>query len=234
MGKLIDLTGEKFGKLLVLKRGENIGGHAAWICQCDCGNIKTISSDSLRCGKTKSCGCLKKEKSNYIDLTGQKFNKLEVLRREGQTLEGEALWFCQCECGNTCVVRGRYLRNGHTKSCGCMSESSGEQKIKELLKENNISFEQQKKFEDCKDKRILPFDFYVNNKYIIEFDGEQHFKSKNSGWNTEEKLIITQKHDKIKNEYCKNNNIPIIRIPYTHLNDLCLNDLQLETSSFII
>lgn len=57
--KCIDLTGEKLGRLTVIKRVENnIRGKAMWECGCECGNKKTISSKHLRSGGTRSCGCL--------------------------------------------------------------------------------------------------------------------------------------------------------------------------------
>lgn len=54
------------------------------------------------------------------------------------------------------------------------------------------------------------------------------------GWNSEKTLKNTQAHDKIKNKWCKENNIPLIRIPYTHLDKISIDDLKLETSKFII
>ena len=120
-------------------------------------------------------------------------------------------------------------------SCGCKKFSKGEKKIYELLTSANISFIQQYKNSNCKDIKELPFDFFVDNKYIIEFDGEQHFEYKeNKGWNNIENFNKTQEHDKIKYQWCFDNNISIIRIPYTHLNKLCIEDLLLETSSFIV
>ena len=73
-------------------------------------------------------------------------------------------------------------------------------------------------------------------KYGIEYDGEQHFHYKNSAntWNNEENFKRTQENDSLKNQWFKDHNVPLIRIPYTHLNDLCLEDLLLETSKFII
>lgn len=59
--KLKDLTGDKFGRLTVINRSKNIGKHAAWLCKCECGNVKIIRSDHLIYGYTKSCGCLEKE-----------------------------------------------------------------------------------------------------------------------------------------------------------------------------
>ena len=115
--------------------------------------------------------------------------------------------------------------------------SLGERKIQEILFDNNISFIREATFGTClfeDTKYPAKFDFYINNKYLIEYDGEQHFSAKNKGWNTEEQLIKTQEHDAYKNQWCKDNNIPLIRIPYTHLNDLCIEDLKLETSHFIV
>ena len=115
--------------------------------------------------------------------------------------------------------------------------SLGERKIQEILFDNNISFIREATFGTClfeDTKYPAKFDFYINNKYLIEYDGEQHFSAKNRGWNTEEQLIKTQEHDAYKNQWCKDNNIPLIRIPYTHLNDLCVEDLKLETSHFIV
>ena len=78
----------------------------------------------------------------------------------------------------------------------------------------------------------MPFDFYIDNKYIIEYDGKQHYDPKYA-WNSFQ-YEQTKNHDEMKTQWCKKNNIPLIRIPYTHLNELCLDDLKLETSKFII
>lgn len=61
MGKFIDLTGQKFGRLTVIKRVENKGKNTYWLCKCDCGNIKSVRVDSLKNGSIKSCGCYQKE-----------------------------------------------------------------------------------------------------------------------------------------------------------------------------
>lgn len=71
--KLIDLTGQRFGRLYVMRRGEDylltspyektIKRIPQWLCACDCGNIALVAGSSLRSGKTKSCGCLRRDKS---------------------------------------------------------------------------------------------------------------------------------------------------------------------------
>lgn len=61
MARLKDLTGMRFGRLVVLERAENINNKTMWLCQCDCGNKKTIEAHSLKIGETRSCGCLQRE-----------------------------------------------------------------------------------------------------------------------------------------------------------------------------
>ena len=230
-----DLTNRRFGKLLVKKYlySDN-KGHTFWECQCDCGKTHISRKDALIEGKTISCGCYKGEissKNSTINLIGQKFGKLTVIERAGSNKYHAALWLCQCECGNTKIISGDCLRGGDSNSCGCL-KSTGEFIIEQILKKNNIPFEREKSFENCYINRgKAKFDFYVNNQYLIEFDGIQHFKSNNS-WNTEEKVEKTKQSDKIKNEWCKNNNIPLIRIPYWH-KQIILDDLLLEKTTYL-
>lgn len=66
----------------------------------------------------------------FIDLTGQKFNSLKVVQRVGAANDGQALWRCQCDCGNISVVDGKSLRNGGTKSCGCSKKKPRPGRIK--------------------------------------------------------------------------------------------------------
>jgi hypothetical protein len=244
-----DLTGQKFGRLTALYPTElRSGTSVIWHCKCDCGNEKDISASAL--GKTIfSCGCLSKEVHSDIakklfssNLIGQRFGKLVVLEQVEQQDKNGTYWKCQCDCGNIKIIKGHSLTSGNTLSCGCLRESHGEYFIRQLLINNDISFIQEFCFDSCifeDTLRQARFDFCIldkNNKckYLIEYDGEQHFKFTGNGWNTEEKLKITQKHDQFKNQWCKEHNIPLIRIPYTHLKDLCLEDLLLETSQFIL
>lgn len=102
----------------------------------------------------------------------------------------------------------------HYNGSGCpiCRESKGEREITKYLNENNIKFIRQYRFSDCKDKRSLPFDFYLPDyNTCIEFDGEQHFKSKTQ-WAGEAGLLDRQKKDFIKNEYCKQKGIKLIRL----------------------
>lgn len=64
-----------------------------------------------------------------IDLTGLKFGRLTVLRRDGLAVNGNALWFCQCECGNVCTINSYNLRRGVTKSCGCLARELSRKRL---------------------------------------------------------------------------------------------------------
>ena len=234
----IDLTGQKFGKLTVIERDMQYRDKGVyWKCICECGNEKTILGKTLRSGATKSCGCLRRivpSKVNTKNLIGQKFGKLTVIEKTEKSSCNGVIWKCICECGNMCEAPTGTLKSGDKQSCGCIGKSRGENKITNILKENNILFETEKKFSTCKfpsTNAYARFDFYINNQYLIEFDGKQHFLQ-SPGWG--ENLVEIQIRDKFKNQWCKENNIPLIRIPYTHVNDITLEDLQLNTSKFIV
>lgn len=140
------------------------------------------------------------------------------------------MWKCKCDCGNLVEVASNSLISGGTKSCGCL-KSLGEEKIIKILQDNNISFEKEKIFDFCifENNSHPRFDFFINGKYLIEYDGIQHFQQ--TGW---ENLSLIQARDEFKNDWCKKNNIPLIRIPYTRYKDLCIEDLLLETSEFLV
>ena len=241
MPKLIDLTNKRFDRLLVLERSDdyitsNGRKHVMWKCLCDCGNIINVRSENLRNGHTKSCGCLLHEhniqmgKERKVDLTGQNFGYLTVLKESSlRSKKGEIKWICQCKCGNIIEIIGSNLtrKQEGTISCGCI-HSKGELKIIQLLKELNIKYEYQKIFPNCyfPDTNRHPiFDFYLP-KYnlIIEYDGEQHLHQQRTFYNT--KFENINKRDLFKNKWCLNNNIPLLRIPYTDYSLLNKNSLS--------
>lgn len=126
------------------------------------------------------------------------------------------------------------MRRGHTQSCGCDRRSHGEIKVSELLDKAQISYIQEYKPFKFSSGANASFDFYVDNKYIIEYDGETHYQYNLHGWHNEEQLKAQQERDMIKNQWCKDNNIPLIRIPYSILSTLSIEDLLLETSKYIM
>lgn len=131
--KVIDLVGQKFGRLTVLSMSDkhtSSGTH--WNCICDCGNTTVVSGTNLRSGRTRSCGCLSVESSKRSaaiahaarfkqhNLIGQRFGMLTVLERTDQrNHRGNTMWLCKCDCGNTKLISTQALNQGNTISCGC-------------------------------------------------------------------------------------------------------------------
>ena len=226
MPKLIDLTHKEFNQLRVIERADNIGKQTAWLCECSCGERTTVRGADLKNNHTKSCGCLRDVKNSertLNDLTGKYFDNLKVLKRVGSANNRKALWECECKCGSIINVIGTDLTTGHTKSCGCI-KSFGEKKIAEVLKDNNINFIKEYTFEDLRYKNKLRFDFAILNKdgkliKLVEFDGKQHYENDNFFGGD------TKKTDEIKNNYCKNNNITLVRIPYWERDKITLSML---------
>lgn len=161
------------------------------------------------------------DKCAITDLTGKKIGKLTVLEPTERRQNGHVVWLCQCECGNTIEVSGHHLtdKKGPVKSCGCLN-SSGEFYTKEVLNDMGLSYNCHYYFDDLRSDRgrVLYFDFAVfQNEQIIaliEYDGEQHFRTDNNGWNTPENFEALRNNDIKKNQYCQNHNLKLIRIPY--------------------
>ena len=155
---MLDLTGQKYGILTILREAERKNDKRVWTCLCECGNIKDIRQDDLRSGKTLSCGCLgakkrleatqnkqverKENPKPYKDLTGQRFSRLLVLEfdRDYTKLQHQkenspkfSYWKCQCDCGNILTVKGADITNGHTKSCGCLIKEKASKNMKENI-----------------------------------------------------------------------------------------------------
>ena len=121
MGNIIDLTGLKFGKLIVVGfAGQDNYGHCKWNCKCDCGGESVSLSSNLKSGKATSCGCINKE---YENLIGKKYGRL-IIKKIDHRKKGKIFWECVCDCGSVNIVSSCDLKNGHTKSCGCLSLES--------------------------------------------------------------------------------------------------------------
>lgn len=237
------IVGKKFGSWTVLQTEvKNPNSHAKRVrkgalCQCDCGTLRYIEYRSLYDKRTTNCGCKtrlegykKHQKQGEIAL-GEKFGDLTVIQDIGM-INGTHKCKCKCKCGNIINVTNDHLKSGHTKSCGCRTLSFGAEKIKNLLIEHKIPFIQEYTFSDLKSPSggFLRFDFAIfkdSQLYeLIEFDGIQHFKPC-SGY-FENKLKQIQQYDKIKNDYCKNHNIQLIRIPYYKEKNIDLKLLKLD------
>ena len=111
--KALDLTNQRFGQLVAIKRGENLKKYTRWLCKCDCGNETLVRTDYLRNGHTTSCGCA----CGRVDISGQTFGRLTVIE---PATGGKQR--CLCSCGNLVEVLTYNLKNGNTQSCGCLQK----------------------------------------------------------------------------------------------------------------
>ena len=235
---IVDETGKKYGKLTVIEQVEERKRNAVqWLCKCECGNTVIVRGADLRSGQVKSCGCLVVERSrevNGIDRTGKRYGKLTALEIEENSPSKGIYWKCLCECGNYTSVLGSNLAAGAVKSCGCIKNSYGEEVILNLLLKNEVDFVKEYTFPDLigVGGGVLRFDFAIFDKnkkltQLIEYDGEQHYKE-NSIWGGKEGLLNRQENDKRKNQYCDQQGIKLIRIPYWKINTLTFKELEIK------
>jgi len=118
-----------------------------------------------------------------------------------------------------CPIHGEFNQqaSSHLDGSGCPNcrLSKGEMKVKDFLDSNNMKYVRNARFDECRNKNPLPFDFYLPEYNLcIEYDGQQHFMG--WGWKGDEKsLRIIKIRDSIKTKYCKDNGIKLIRIKYT-------------------
>jgi len=130
-------------------------------------------------------------------------------------------------CKKHGIFEQSYGHHVSGQGCPSCSLSYGENRVRGFLENNNIDYESQKRFKDCRNKRPLPFDFYLPKYNIcIEYNGPQHYKE-SSLWfdkllkdKKKENFIRQKKHDTIKKEYCINNNIKLLIISYLDRKEL--------------
>lgn len=211
------------GKIVLLSK--YIGSHDNIKCKCVLHNIiwKTTATSLL----TSSIGCptcvseangdrSRKPNEQFLQELAQINPNIIPLE---QYVHDHYKIKCRCKIHNYewYVSPNKILR----RKTGCPKCTSyhNENTIDEILDNWGYKYTVQKRFNDCKDKHTLPFDRYLDDfNILIEYDGEGHYIPIRRGSMTEqdanEKLRIIQYHDKIKNDYCKKNNIPLIRIPY--------------------
>lgn len=177
-------------------------------------------------GKKCPCCCRENHREKYslsYDTVENRINKLGgILLNKDDYINNRTknLKVICSECKNIFITSlSRFLSHGGQVCPACTKlESKGERAIRHYLDLHNIDFIQEKTFPGCKDKRPLPFDFYLPKYNIcIEFDGEQHYRDRG---NFSTSLKYTKYHDKLKTEYCNQNNINLLRIPYWQYNNI--------------
>ena len=138
MSRMIDMTGQTFGRLTVSDRADDYVSPSGrrfvqWRCKCNCGKDVVVLGINLKNGKTKSCGCLRAELDTIrssTDLSGQRFGRLTVISRADDIVNKNGTlaprWRCVCDCGNETIVRTQGLKSGSAKSCGCLRKENME------------------------------------------------------------------------------------------------------------
>lgn len=136
MAEKLDLRGQRFGRLTVIREAENIGVYTAWECRCDCGKTIICKTHALRSGQRKSCGCLQTEarKNNWSckntskftdeEIIGKRFGRLVVIEYAGIDNHRCKVFRCRCDCGNETITRKSRIISGTAKSCGCLSSDT--------------------------------------------------------------------------------------------------------------
>jgi Zn ribbon nucleic-acid-binding protein len=225
-----DLYGNEYKVL-----GEYINSDTRISMKHSCGNIYEVLPHRFLAGdKCLSCYGNKKYtiesfKQKVKEMHG---NNFEVL---GEYTNNKTPIELKHSCGYVYSTRPDNFLKGH----GCpkcnKSSSKGEISIEANLKKRNINYIRHYRFENLKSIRTLEFDFAVLNEdkslnALIEFDGIQHFESTFYSKNLQE----VQARDKMKDEYCKENNLNLIRIPYTNIKDIPKIIKNIEKSSTTI
>lgn len=165
-----DLVGREYGEWTVMCLAPYVNGSRYWTCICSCGTVRDIPERYLLNGISKSCGHIK-------DLTGKTFGRLTAIRRVDDKIlpngQKSAMWECLCECGNVCIVEGRLLQSGTTRSCGCLQRES---------QKNNLN---QRKYNQ----------YNLDEEYGVGYTANEDSNGNNEFW------FDKEDYDKIK-DYC--------------------------------
>ena len=124
-----DITGKRYGRLIAIEfKHFDKRFNDCWLFRCDCGSEKVMPAAHVKWSGVRSCGCLKREHIKSLrrqDIAGQKYGRLTAINSiERHDVSGSIIWECRCECGNTVFYSVNRLKQGRTKSCGCLSAES--------------------------------------------------------------------------------------------------------------
>lgn len=114
---MIDLSGERFGALKVIRLDRSGHGGAYWLCECDCGAYASVRGAALRSGNNKTCGRLHDDNL----FKAQKHGRLSPIEKASSK---RSIWKFRCDCGNTQLARKSHVKSGLIVSCGCFQKES--------------------------------------------------------------------------------------------------------------
>lgn len=179
-------------------------------------NMLHVSNGCPKCGKRAPLN-----QNELINRIAKIDDSIEVVGKYYNTVTKMSFRCKKCE--NVWDARPNNILKG--KGCPNCKSSKGEKEVARILDELDVLYKPQFKFRDCKDELPLPFDFYLTDYNIcIEYDGGQHYKPCTFGGISKEQARVNfelaKKHDKIKDAYCKQHNIKLVRIPYWEYNNI--------------
>lgn len=212
-----------------------VNSHAPLKIRCKCGNIFITNFNHFstqckmqctECGnfiRSNSTRLTKKDIKKYIEIDSESNCRLI----ECNYKNANSIIKIECSCGKNFKTTFNEFKWNNRRRCEKCSSSISKMEIDiiNILEKHNIEYIHQHKFENCLDKRMLPFDFYLPQyKICVEADGRQHFEPVVFGDMTYsdalENFEIVKKHDEIKNKFCEDNKIKLIRIPYWESNNI--------------
>ena len=188
-------------------------------CKCKIDGYEWLSKPNYLLSGHGCHKCSNAERYNtdsFIEKMQNINSNIEIL---GEYVNARTKIKCRCLlCGYKWSTAPNNLISD--KGCPNCNTSKGEKRIKNFLEDNKVKYISQYKFKDCKNVNQLPFDFYLSDYHMcIEYDGRQHFESINH-FGGEEKFNLTQLRDNIKTQYCQDNKIKLLRIPYWEFNNI--------------
>ena len=213
-----------------------------------CGDVFITSRDLYlkNCNRNENYAC---PKCNVEQIRQRMLNDVDDVESYINSINGNKLLnkndyagndicnlniICGC-CGEMFTTSLACYQAGKTMCDKCSSSiSRGELRVKDVLDSYNISYTREFWFDDCRDKNPLPFDFYLPDyNTACEVQGKQHYEPVEY-FGGEESFVIRVNHDNIKRNYCKQNNITLIEIPYWEYNnieDILVDNLHLHTDN---
>jgi hypothetical protein len=224
--RVFDLVGEEYFVLGEYEHGKTKIKMKHNLCNHEYHVTPNCFLSDVRCpkcyGKTKRTTDEFKEivyisEGNEYTLIGEYFNSSTPVKMKHTK--------CNCEF---MIIPDKFTQRNQ-RCPYCFRPSNGESVVLKYLENNKVNFIIQYKFPDCKNINPLPFDFAIFDKqnnliYLIEYDGQQHFEPRDFAGKGEEWALeqfkSTKLHDNIKNTYCRDNNIPLYRIPYWKFDEI--------------
>lgn len=204
--------------------------------ECSCGNVfnrtfnKFKNANQIMCSECSKKSIAKKLKLEYDYVYNFILSKGDTLISK-EYINNSTNLEIKCKCGELFYRKFDNYKNLNQYHCTkCGTSSKGESKIMEILDRYNINYGCRTSYKECRFKHLLLFDFVLYDKnIIIEYDGRQHFEIVKD-FGGFDSFIDTKIRDTVKNIFCKNNNITLIRIPYwdfDNIEDILIRDLEL-------